>query len=186
MLKLKHHVRQYARRVTISLTAIICLNSCTGIPDGVTPVKGIEKDKYLGKWHEIARLDHSFERGLNNVTAQYSMRKDGGIKVVNRGFSPKKERWKESVGKAYFVSDKSTGHLKVSFFGPFYGSYVIYHLDKKDYQYSYVTGPNRKYLWFLSRTPTVSKEQKEHFVKTAKELGYNTDALIFVDQSKNR
>ena len=151
------------------------------MPDGVTPVDGFELDRYLGKWHEIARLDHSFERGLSRVTAQYSVREDGGVRVINRGFNAKKGKWQESEGKAYFVEEATLGFLKVSFFGPFYGSYVIFELDKDDYQYSFISGPNTSYLWLLSRSPEVSPEVMEQFLTMAKSRGFATEDLIMVE-----
>jgi len=123
-------------------------------------------------------LDHSFERGLHQVTAEYAMRGDGGVRVTNRGYSTK---WKDAQGKAFFVNQPQTGHLKVSFFGPFYGSYVIFELGD-NYEYAFVSGSNTKYLWFLSRTPQVSQELKDHFLEKAKAFGFDTEALIFVDQ----
>jgi len=107
----------------------VLLTGCVGKPDGVEPVKNFDLQKYLGKWYEIARLDHSFERGLSRVTANYSLRDGGGLKVLNRGFSDEKNKWKEVEGTAYFVENKSLGYLKVSFFGPFYGSYIVFALD---------------------------------------------------------
>ncbi len=160
------------------------LNSCTSVPEGIKPVTGFNQQKYLGKWYEIARLDHRFERGLSNVSAEYSVKDGGGIKVLNRGYEDEKGEWSEAEGKAYFVDSPDKAHLKVSFFGPFYGSYVVFELDG-DYQYSYVTGNSRDYLWFLSRTPTITAEQKQAFLKKTKDLGFDTDALIFVDQEKN-
>ncbi len=157
-------------------------NNCTGIPKGVTPVKEVKTEKYLGKWYEIARFDHSFEKGLSKVSAEYSLLDDGGLKVVNRGYKAAESKWSEAEGKAYFMGNDGKGHLKVSFFGPFYSSYVVFGLDDKDYQWSYVTGYNKDYLWFLSRTPTVSAEQKKAFIEKAKGLGYDTDKLIFVEQ----
>jgi len=153
------------------------LTGCTGLPDNVTPVEKFEINRYLGKWHEIARLDHSFERGLSQVTAEYSLRDDGGVKVVNRGFDAVEGKWREAVGKAYFVESADKGYLKVSFFGPFYGAYVIFELDR-DYRYSFVSGPDRDYLWLLSRTPAVSDALMERFIKKAASLGFDTDALI--------
>ena len=101
---------------------ITCLlTGCVGVPKGVKPVQGFALDRYLGRWYEIARLDHSFERGLSHVTASYSMREDGGVRVLNRGYSEKKKEWKTAEGKAYFVKGPDEGYLKVSFFGPFYG-----------------------------------------------------------------
>jgi apolipoprotein D and lipocalin family protein len=169
------------KKLLLSISTLL-LAGCLGYPENVTPVKGFELNAYLGKWYEIARLDHSFERGLDRVTAEYSLRDDGGVRVRNRGFSVKNNKWKEADGKAYFARRHGEGYLKVSFFGPFYGSYVIFELDKENYQYAYVTGPNKSYLWFLSRTPEVSKELMSRFVDKAKELGFNTDELIYVNQ----
>ena len=168
------------RTLTI-IVITIALSACLGKPDNVKPVDDFDLNQYLGKWYEIARLDHSFERGLSKVTAEYSMREDGGVKVINRGFSAKDNEWDEAEGKAYFVNEKNQGYLKVSFFGPFYGSYIVFDLDKENYQYSFVAGPNTSYLWLLSRTPTVSTELKDRFIKKAKALGFNTDELIFVE-----
>ncbi|HKJ18722.1 MAG TPA: lipocalin family protein [Xanthomonadales bacterium] len=168
------------RRGLLVIAAVL-LSGCVGMPDGVTPVDGFELDRYLGKWHEIARLDHSFERGLSRVTAQYSVREDGGVRVINRGFNAKKGKWQESEGKAYFVEEATLGFLKVSFFGPFYGSYVIFELDKDDYQYSFVSGPNTSYLWLLSRSPEVSPEVMEQFLTMAKSRGFATEDLIMVE-----
>jgi apolipoprotein D and lipocalin family protein len=156
--------------------------ACTGIAENIKPVEGVQVEKYLGRWYEIARLDHSFERGMSNVTAEYSQREDGGIKVLNRGYLSKNKQWKSAEGKAYFIDKNTTGHLKVSFFGPFYGSYVIFKLDKINYQYAYVTSYSKDYLWLLARTPTVSEAVKEDFIKTAKMNGFATDKLIFVEQ----
>ena len=152
------------------------------MPDNVRPVDNFEVNKYLGKWHEIARLDHSFERGLEKVTAEYSLRSDGGIEVKNRGFSTTDNEWSEAEGKAYFVNDPDMGYLKVSFFGPFYGSYVVFELDAEDYQYAFVSGPDLSYLWLLSRTPSLSDEVIGKFVEKSKSLGFDTDSLIMVKQ----
>jgi len=157
------------------------LSGCMGLPKTVTPVDDFELERYLGTWYEIARLDHRFERGLRNVTATYSMRDDGGVVVANRGYSEKKSQWKDAQGKAYFAEDADTGFLKVSFFGPFYGSYAVFVLDKEDYQYAFVSGNSRKYLWFLSRTPTVSEELLQKFKTEASSRGFDTDNLIMVN-----
>jgi apolipoprotein D and lipocalin family protein len=151
------------------------------VPEGVTPVTGFESDRYLGTWYEIARFDHSFEEGLSRVTATYSKREDGGIRVLNKGYDAATGEWDEAEGKAYFVSDETTGHLKVSFFGPFYASYVIADLDKDNYQYSLVTGPDRSYLWILARQPTLSQDVLDELLSKAKSLGYATDEFIWVE-----
>jgi len=158
----------------------ILILGCVNIPENVSPVTGFDIDQYLGTWYEIARLDHSFERGLEKVTAEYSLRDDGGIKVVNKGFDPKKNRWKETIGKAYFIDDSSIGRLKVSFWGPFYGAYNIIDLDKENYSYSLVCGPNKSYLWILAREPHIEESLKSKLVKKAKGLGFETEKMIYV------
>ena len=167
------------------LTALACLiiSGCLGMPENVSPVKDFELDRYLGKWYEIARLDHSFERGLENITADYSLREDGGVNVKNRGFSPADNEWSEANGKAYFVNSAEEGYLKVSFFGPFYGSYIVFELDKEDYQYAFVSGPDLSYLWLLSRTPLASREVITDFIEKSKALGFDTGKLILVKQN---
>ncbi|HSD96022.1 MAG TPA: lipocalin family protein [Sulfuricaulis sp.] len=160
---------------------ILLLTGCVGIPENVKPVDNFKLDKYLGKWYEIARLDHRFERGLSRITADYSLRDDGGVRVLNRGYSAKENEWKEAEGKAYFVKGTDQGYLKVSFFGPFYGSYVVFELDHENYQYSLVCGPDKTYLWILSRTPEMKKDVQDKLVAKAAALGFDTSKLIFVD-----
>ncbi len=165
------------------LLAIATLfNGCTGIPKDVQPVSGFELDRYLGKWYEVARLDHSFERGLSKVTADYSMREDGGVRVLNKGYSTTEDKWDEAEGKAYFIEDTQTGHLKVSFFGPFYASYVIAALDQVNYEYAFITGPDTDYLWLLSRTPEIDQTTRARFIEFAQTKGFATQKLIWVEQ----
>ena len=161
---------------------VLLLSSCTSIPDDLQAVKPFELQRYLGRWYEIARLDHSFERGLSQVTADYSLRDDGGVRVINRGYSAANKEWKQAEGKAYFVGEPDRGHLKVSFFGPFYGAYVILELDQAGYQYSLICGPDRSYLWILARTPTLPPEVKQRLLDKAASLGFDTSQLLFVDQ----
>jgi len=160
----------------------LLLAACLGMPKTVTPVGNFDERRYLGKWYEIARLDHSFERGLVRVTAEYAPRDDGGIAVTNRGYSPADGEWKQAEGKAYPAGDPGQAYFKVSFFGPFYGSYVVFELDP-DYRYAFVSGPNLSYLWLLARTPAVDDEVIDRFVREAGRRGFDTDELIFVDQS---
>jgi apolipoprotein D and lipocalin family protein len=169
-------------RIIILLLVSLFLTACTGMPENITPVKKFELDRYLGKWYEIARLDHSFERGLEKITAEYTLREDGGVSVINRGYSPKNDEWNVAEGKAYFVNDDNEGYLKVSFFGPFYGSYVIFELDEENYQYAFISGPNTSYLWLLSRTPTLPQEIIARFIQRTTELGFDTSNLIMVNQ----
>lgn len=158
------------------------LGGCVHVPKGVEPVQNFSADRYLGRWYEIARLDRSFERGLTRVFAEYSKREDGGICVLNSGYSEAKEKWKNVEGKAYFVRKPDEGFLKVSFFGPFYGAYIIIDLDQTNYQYSLVCGPTKSYLWILARTSKIDPEIKNKLIARAAELGFDTDRLIMVDQ----
>lgn len=165
-----------------TLLLLLCsiITACTGKPDGVIAVNDFDIDRYSGTWYEIARLDHSFERGLDNITAHYSRQEDGGVRVINRGFSKEENAWQQAEGKAYFVDKTDTGHLKVSFFGPFYGSYIIFELDKKNYQYAFISGPDTSYLWLLSRTKKVDKSIIDLFIKRSQALGFDTSELIYV------
>jgi apolipoprotein D and lipocalin family protein len=174
-------VQNRVMRRVLLLVFSMFLCGCTGVPEGIEPVRGFELDRYLGKWYEIARLDHSFERGLTRVTAEYSLREDGGIRVVNSGYSAEDNEWSSAEGRGYFVRSTEEGYLKVSFFGPFYGSYVVFELGE-DYEYSMVTSSDRSYLWLLSRTPTIDETVVDLFLKKSKAFGFDTDKLIFVDQ----
>jgi len=168
-------------RSILLILMISVLAGCTGVPKGVTPVSDFELNRYLGTWYEIARLDHSFERGLERISATYSMREDGGVRVINRGYSVADKAWREAEGRAYFVQSPDTGHLKVSFFGPFYGSYIVFGLDRENYQYAFVSGPDNSYLWLLARQPELPPEVIEQFRHKASALGFATDQLIYVD-----
>jgi len=170
----------------IIFTALVSLllSACTSIPKGVTPVENFNLSKYQGKWYEIARLDHSFERGLEQVTAEYKLTPEGDVKVTNRGYSTEDKTWDEAIGKAKFVESTEIGFLKVSFFGPFYGSYVIFNLDEQ-YQHSFVAGPNTSYLWLLSRTPNPDKAVIDKFIEISEKLGFDTNSLIFPKHSSN-
>jgi len=168
------------RRLAGALVMAIVLLGCTGIPEGVEPVTGFDLQRYLGTWYEIARLDHRFERGLSRVTATYSLREDGSVKVVNRGFDADDGDWNEAVGTAYFIGDRDVGRLKVSFFGPFYGAYNVISLDE-DYRYAMVAGPNRDYLWILARTPELDPGILRDLVERAGDLNFPVQDLIFVD-----
>jgi apolipoprotein D and lipocalin family protein len=159
---------------------VLLLVGCVGIPDGVRPVTNFKAGKYLGKWYEIARLDNSFERDLTHITAEYSLYEDGSLKVVNRGYLPSENVWKEAEGKAYFVNEANEGYLKVSFFGPFYGSYIVFELDHENYQYALVSGPDKSYLWLLAREAKIKDEIKKVLIAKAASLGFETDKLIFV------
>ncbi len=163
---------------------VFLVGGCVGLPQGVHPVSRFELNRYLGTWYEIARLDHSFERGLQRVTAEYFLRDDGGLRVINKGYVVAEQTWKEAEGKAYFVGPPDQAHLKVSFFGPFYGAYIVFELDRENYQYAFVASYNTSYLWLLSRTPQVSDELVQRFTRRAAELGYATENLIYVEHEQ--
>ena len=160
------------------------LTGCTGTPSGTQPVTDFELDRYLGEWYEIARLDHSFERGLECVTANYSLRDDGGVRVINRGYNPEEQAWDEAEGRAYFIEEENVGRLKVSFFGPFYGGYNILELDN-NYQWALVSGPNRDYLWILSRSAQMDEATESRLRQRAAEMDFPTDELIDVTQGES-
>ena len=168
----------------IVLSLLLVLGGCAvAPPSGVTPITGFELNRYLGKWYEIARLDHSFERGLSKVSATYSPREDGGVKVVNRGYDDRAGVWKEVEGRAYFTGEPSVGSLKVSFFGPFYGGYHIIALDKESYSWAMISGPSRNYLWILARERELPSAVLEDLLQQARALGFATDQLIMVRQT---
>lgn len=164
----------------ICIVFILLLAGCVNVPENITPVDHFNLNRYLGKWYEIARLDHSFERGMTSVSAEYSLRPDGGVRVVNRGFSQKENKWKEIEGKGYFVDRQDVGFLKVSFFGPFYGSYVVFDLDRENYSYALVCGPDRSYLWILARNPKIDDKLKKRLVNKAAASGFDIAKLIDV------
>ncbi len=167
-------------RVAIALLLVPLLPACTGVPDGVSVVQDFELESYLGTWYEIARLDHRFERGLSKVSATYSLREEGGVLVVNRGFNAETQEWDVAEGKAFVIGEPSEGRLKVSFFGPFYGAYNVIELGD-DYEYSMVAGPDRSYLWILARSPQLDPVVLSSLVDKASALGFATSDLIFVD-----
>lgn len=169
----------FLKQVVFLLTLLLI--GCVGIPENIKPIEHFNAQKYLGTWYEIARLDHSFERGLINISANYSLRDDGGIKVLNRGYSPEKKEWNEAEGKAYFMQSPSDGYLKVSFFGPFYGSYIIFDLDE-NYRYSLISGPDKSYFWLLARDKKIDEAIKTKLISKAAALGFDTSKLIYTTQ----
>ena len=167
-----------SRYITLLLAL---LGGCTGVPDGLTPVDNFDVNRYLGTWYEIARLDHRFERGLEQVSAHYSLNPDGSIKVINRGYDPEQRQWQEAEGTAKLVGEPTRGQLKVSFFGPFYGGYNVLQLAP-DYRYALVSGPDRDYLWILARTASLPEQDLTSLVAEAQRMGFATEQLIYVRQ----
>ena len=164
---------------------VLAISGCssTSPPPGIAPVTPFDLARYEGRWYEVARLDHSFERGMMDVSATYQRQSDGSVRVVNRGFDVAKNQWRQAVGKALFTGDANTASLKVSFFGPFYGGYHVAALDA-DYQWALVVGPDRSYFWILSRTKQLAPALREQIVARAKALGIDTQALIWVTHER--
>jgi apolipoprotein D and lipocalin family protein len=174
-------LKKSIRLLFICAACLLLLSGCAGIPEGITPVSGFDINRYMGKWYEIARLDHRFERGLSRVSAEYALANDGSVTVINKGYDAQKDQWKEIQGRALFVGSDTVGQLKVSFFGPFYGGYNVIVLDKEQYQYALVCGPDRSYLWILARTPSLPESILKELLTSAKNMGFDTAQLIFVD-----
>ena len=164
------------------ILAILLLTGCVGIPEGIKPIYDFDVNRYVGRWYEIARLDNRFERGLEQITAEYSLLGDGGIKVLNSGINIDSGKREYAEGKGYFIDKPSIGSLKVSFFGPFYGGYHIIDLDKENYSYVMVSGSGKDYLWILARTPKLDETILSALKTKAKDLGYQTERLIFPKQ----
>jgi apolipoprotein D and lipocalin family protein len=163
----------------LGIIGILSFNACSSIPKGATAVNPFEKEKYLGKWYEIARMDFKFERNLNNTTATYSVNDIGSIKVDNQGYNYVTKEWKQAIGKAKFAGDENTAMLKVSFFGPFYAGYNVIALDK-EYKYALVAGQNLNYLWILSRETEIPEDIKQNYLKIAENLGFKTSDLLWI------
>lgn len=164
------------------LSLLNMISGCTtGKPNNVEPITNFDVNRYLGQWYEIARLDHSFERGLDQVTATYSLNTDKTITVINRGFDNMDQQWHQAQGKAKFVGQPNIGHLKVSFFEPFYGSYLIFALEN-DYSAALVCSYNYDYLWILARKKNIPTKLLTHYLTLAKQAGFDTDKLIYPQQ----
>lgn len=165
----------------IAAGAAVYLANRKTIPEGITAVNNFKKERYLGKWYEIARLDFRFEKNLSHVTATYTQHKDGTIKVTNTGYDYKKYQQKQSTGKAKFTGNEETAMLKVSFFGPFYAGYNVIAIDD-NYQYALVCGRNRHYLWLLSREKTMPEAIKNQYLAIAEKAGFNIPELVWTNQ----
>lgn len=149
----------------------------------IQPVTPFDIKQYSGKWYELYRLDHRFERDLSNVTANYRLQQDGTVEVENRGFNTKKCKWNDATGTAKFRGPTDVADLKVTFFWPFSGAYKVFELDHQGYRWAAVAGDNLNYLWILSRSPTLPAGVEQKLLNRAAQLGYDTGKLIKVDHS---
>jgi apolipoprotein D and lipocalin family protein len=168
-------------KVGICVILLLGIIGCVTKPDKIKPVTNFEAQKYVGKWYEVARLDNSFEKDMTHVYAEYSLNPNGSIKVVNSGVKNPTGKRVYAKGVAKFVQHNRIGYLKVSFFRPFYSPYIVFQLGDA-YEYAYVAGNKKQYLWLLARTKSVPESVKQDFVKKAKELGFDTEKLIWVHQ----
>ena len=169
----------------ISAISGILFSGCAHSTADLAPVEDFQVEKYMGCWYEIVRLPHYFERGLDEVSAEYSLNSDGTIKVINRG--QRNGEKTQIIGKAklkYPEKRPLTGELRVSFFGPFYSDYRIIELAP-DYSYAVVTGANRNYLWILSRQPAMPQAQLQEILSRLKGKGFATDKLEYPRQSSS-
>jgi len=159
----------------------IGLNACSNEQLNNSTVSELDLNRYVGKWYEIARFDHIFERGLVGCTANYTLQDNGYIKVVNAGYKKTLDgKYDESVGKARRPNEDEPGKLEVAFFANFYADYYVLELAS-DYRYVLVGSKTDKYLWILSRTPQMEQVDIDFLLKRAKERGYNVDKLIWVE-----
>lgn len=163
------------------LLIAVLAGGCTGIPEGLEAVRGFEPERYVGRWYEIARLDHRFERGLVDVTADYALAPDGTeLSVINRGYDPDEGRWQQVEGTAEFQEAPDVASLSVTFFWPFSGGYHVLVLEP-DYRWALVAGPSREYLWLLARAPDLPPpDERERLVAQARAWGFPVDQLIWV------
>lgn len=145
------------------------------------PLFNFDINRYLGKWYEIARMDFRHERNLSNTTAEYSLNKDGNVRVLNKGYNFKKHEWQIAEGVAKFRNDPNVAALKVSFFGPFYSGYNVVAIDE-NYQYALVVGESLKYMWILSRQSNMPDRVRNEYLAVAESIGYDTSKLTWVDQ----
>ena len=166
------------RILIFSLFFIIVLGGCSKPYPPLATVNDVNLQKYLGTWYEIARYEHFFEKGCRDVTATYSLKDNGDIKVVNR--CVKDAKTTEAVGVAY-ATNRSNSKLKVSFFRPFYGNYWIIMLDE-NYHYAVVGDPSREYLWILARTPVLDQAILDDILKRLPNMGYSIEPLIWTPQ----
>ena len=157
--------------------AAMFLSACDATEIDNSTVKSVDLNRYVGRWYEIAKFDHIFERGLDFAMANYTLREDGKIDVLNTGVKDGRAKDAKGIAKTTNIS----GLLKVSFFGPFYSDYRILMLDT-NYQYALVGGSNENYLWILSRTPKLDDATRSLILAEAEKRGYNTSKLVWVKQ----
>lgn len=174
------------RRFAAIASLAVVASACTGVPEGLEPVADLDIERYAGRWYEIARLENDFEAGLESITATYTLLDNGRLRVTNRGYDPIVGDWETATGRARMAGEAGEGRLEVSFFGPFWGSYNIVALDRNNYSWALVCGADRDWLWILARRPDLPARTMDRIVREAAVLGFDTDALIYVDHSRSQ
>lgn len=164
--------------------ALYRISQRTGMPAGVRPVEPFDLQRYLGRWYEIARIDHPYEAGLTDTSADYRLRPDGRVDVHNRGFDARRSRWRELHASAQPEGDAGIAHLRLSPFWPVQASYLVFALDD-DYQHALVSGPTHDYLWLMARTPRIRASHRAALLESARAAGFDTERLLWVDQRRN-
>lgn len=179
---LAHGRWPWALSAWLLASVFAALSGCAvSVPREVQPVANFDVQRYAGTWYELARIDHRFEKGLIHTSAEYSLNPDGTLKVLNRGYDPEKNAWREAVGKARFLGDPRTAALKVSFFGPFYGGYNVVRLSE-DYRTALVVGQSLDYFWLLSRDKDLPEAQRQALLAEAARIGVDLNKVISVPQ----
>jgi len=172
--------------VLASSFVVLALFGCAGAPRGLGPLKlvdSLDVQKYLGRWYEIARFTKGFEKNIVGAAAEYSLRDDGRIRVVNSGFRNTLDGpFTEAKGVAWAPDPRRPAALKVSFFWPFAGDYLVFGLDQEGYSWALVGSDSREYLWFLARTPEISDELYQKMRQIAQDQGYDLSTLYKVPQ----
>lgn len=171
--------------ITFAVSTFFVTHFATAEEPELEVVQDFDLSRYTGLWYELARLENFFERDLVAVTAEYQKNEDGTIRVINRGYHPKKQKWKQSTASARKIGDPNEGLLKVTFFWPFSSGYYILDLDTENYDWALVTGDKRDYLWILSRKTSLPQETLDRLLQKAESLGFPTDELVWVDQTLN-
>ena len=171
---------------SISAVMIFVLGCATGAPEGLVPLKlvdSVDVQRYTGRWYEIARFQHRFEKNIYGATAEYTLRDDGKIQVVNSGFKKSLDGKYTKVKAVAWVPDPAEpGFLKVKFFGLFAADYMIFGLDQKDYSWALVGNNSRDFLWLLARTPEIDNALFEQMKEIARSQGFDVDKLFKVPQ----
>jgi apolipoprotein D and lipocalin family protein len=180
-MKTSFHTFKYPVLIFAGIGFLTLLNACRSSPYQKLALKNFEPDRYLGQWYEIARFDFKYEKDLKNVTAHYSRRDDGKIKVLNKGYNYVKQEWTQAEGKAKFAGSPSEAALKVSFFGPFYAEYNVV-MMQPDYEAALILGESKKYMWLLSRNKTLPEETKQAFLSFARAQGFPVENLVWTEQ----